>query len=43
MCTCMDTFRDREYEVPADNWLHAINDGNIVGCILVDFRKAFEV
>ena len=23
-----------------DNWLHAINDGNIVGCIFVDFRKA---
>ena len=26
-----------------DNWLHAINDGNIVGCILVDFRKAFDL
>ena len=26
-----------------DNWLHAINDGKIVGCVLVDFRKAFDL
>ena len=26
-----------------DNWLQAINDGNIVGCVLVDFRKAFDL
>ena len=27
----------------ADTWLQAINDGNIVGCVLVDFRKAFDL
>ena len=26
-----------------DNWLQAINDGKIVGCVLVDFRKAFDL
>ena len=26
-----------------DTWLQAINDGNIVGCVLVDFRKAFDL
>lgn len=26
-----------------DAWLHAINDGNIIGCLLVDFRKAFDL
>ena len=25
----------------AERWLKAINDGNIVGTIMVDFRKAF--
>ena len=27
----------------ADAWLQAINDGKIVGCILVDFWKAFDL
>ena len=26
-----------------DTWLQAINDGNIIGCVLVDFRKAFDL
>ena len=26
-----------------DTWLQAINDGNVVGCVLVDFRKAFDL
>ena len=26
-----------------DTWLQAINDSNIVGCVLVDFRKAFDL
>ena len=26
-----------------DAWLQAINEGNIVGCILVYFRKAFDL
>ena len=26
-----------------DTWLQAINDGNIVGCVLVDFRKDFNL
>ena len=26
-----------------DTWLQAINDGNIVGCVLVDFRKTFDL
>ena len=26
-----------------DTWLQALNDGNIVGCVLVDFRKAFDL
>ena len=26
-----------------DAWLQAINDGTIVGCVLVDFRKAFDL
>ena len=26
-----------------DTWLQAFNDGNIVGCVLVDFRKAFDL
>ena len=26
-----------------DTWLLAINDGNIVGCVLVDLRKAFDL
>ena len=26
-----------------DTWLQGINDGNIVGCVLVDFRKAFDL
>ena len=26
-----------------DAWLQAINDGKIVGCVLVDFRKAFDL
>ena len=26
-----------------DTWLKAINNGNLVGCILVDFRKAFDL
>ena len=25
------------------SWLKAINDGNFVGCIMVDFRKAFDL
>ena len=25
-----------------DNWLQAINDGKIVGCVLVDFSKGFR-
>ena len=24
-----------------DSWLKAFNEGNIIGCVLVDFRKAF--
>ena len=24
-------------------WLKAINNGDLVGCILVDFRKAFDL
>ena len=27
----------------SDTWLEAINDGDIVGCVLVDFRKAFDL
>ena len=26
-----------------DTWLQAINYGNIVGCVLVDFRKPFDL
>ena len=26
-----------------ENWLQAINDGKIVGTIMVDFRKAFDL
>ena len=26
-----------------DTWLQVINDSNIVGCALVDFRKAFDL
>ena len=26
-----------------DSWLKAINEGNMVGCVLVDFRKAFDL
>ena len=26
-----------------DTQLQAINDGNIIGCVLVDFRKAFDL
>ena len=26
-----------------DTWLQAMNDGNIVGCVFVDFRKAFNL
>ena len=26
-----------------DSWLIAINEGNMVGCVLVDFRKAFDL
>lgn len=26
-----------------DPWLKAINNGNLVGCIMVDFRKAFDL
>lgn len=27
----------------ADSWLRAINEGELVGCVLVDFRKAFDL
>ena len=27
----------------AERWLKAINDGNIVGTVMVDFRKAFDL
>ena len=27
----------------AERWLKAVNDGNIVGTIMVDFRKAFDL
>ncbi|MEW8547445.1 MAG: reverse transcriptase family protein [Candidatus Thiodiazotropha sp.] len=26
-----------------DSWLKAINDGKLVGCVMVDFRKAFDL
>ena len=26
-----------------DSWLKAINEGDMVGCVLVDFRKAFDL
>ena len=26
-----------------DSWLKAINEGKIIGCVLVDFRKAFDL
>ena len=26
-----------------DSWLKAINDGKFVGCLMVDFRKAFDL
>ena len=26
-----------------ERWLKAINDGNIVGTIMIDFRKAFDL
>ena len=26
-----------------DSWLKAINEGKLVGCVLVDFRKAFDL
>ena len=26
-----------------ENWLKAINDGKIVGTVMVDFRKAFDL
>ena len=26
-----------------DSWLKVINEGDVVGCVLVDFRKAFDL
>lgn len=26
-----------------DSWLKAINDGKLVGCLMIDFRKAFDL
>lgn len=26
-----------------DSWLKAINEGKIIGCVLIDFRKAFDL
>ena len=26
-----------------DSWLKAINDGKFVGCVMIDFRKAFDL
>ncbi|MCG7869794.1 MAG: hypothetical protein JAY74_25915 [Candidatus Thiodiazotropha taylori] len=26
-----------------DSWLKAVNDGKLVGCVMVDFRKAFDL
>ena len=26
-----------------DSWLKAIDEGKVVGCVLVDFRKAFDL
>ena len=26
-----------------DTWLKAINEGKMVGCYMVDFRKAFDI
>ena len=26
-----------------DAWLNALNNGNLVGCVLVDFHKAFDL
>ena len=26
-----------------DSWFKAINEGNVVGCVIVDFRKAFDL
>ena len=26
-----------------DSWLKAINDGKLIGCVSVDFRKAFDL
>ena len=26
-----------------DTWLKSINDGELVGCAMIDFRKAFDL
>ena len=26
-----------------DSWLNAIDDGNMIGVVLVDFKKAFDL
>ena len=26
-----------------DSWLKAVNDGKLTGCVMVDFRKAFDL
>ena len=26
-----------------DSWLKAMNDGKYVGCLMIDFRKAFDL
>ena len=26
-----------------DSWLKAVNDGKLIGCVMVDFRKAFDL
>ena len=31
------------FHLTVDSWLKAINEGDMVGCVLVDFRKAFDL
>ena len=26
-----------------DSWFNAVNDGKLTGCVMVDFRKAFDL
>ena len=36
-------FTESAFILIIDSWLKAINDGKFVGCLMVDFRKAFDL